>query len=145
MSAPIAGRLVARAGRRLVIAGLVLVAAGIGGVYLATALVPDAYVSAALALPLLVAGFGGGAVVSHNQTVTLSEVPRHEGGSAAGVLQTGQRIGTAAGIAAVGAVFFATLGGTGGYPAAFHHGLLVIIGFVVLALVPAYAGTRSRR
>jgi len=141
IAAPIAGRLVARTGRRLVIAGLLLVTAGLAGVYAATTFAPEPYASAAMALPLLVAGLGGGAVVSPNQTVTLSEVPRDEGGSAAGVLQTGQRIGTAAGIAAVGAVFFATLGGTGDYPAAFHHGLLVLLGLILLAVLPAVAGS----
>lgn len=145
VSASVAGRLVARAGRRLIVAGLVLVAAGLGGVYLATVLAHGPATSAAIALPLLVAGCGSGAVIAPNQTITLSEVPRREGGSAAGVLQTSQRIGSSAGIAAVGAVFFAALGTTGDWPQALHHGLLVLLGFVALALVPAVAGTVRRR
>ena len=45
------------------------------------------------ALPLLVAGLGGGLVISPNQTLSLSQVPVERAGSAGGVLQTGQRIG----------------------------------------------------
>jgi hypothetical protein len=63
----------------------------------------------ATAAPLLLAGFGNGLVISPNQTLTLAEVPVRRGGSAAGVLQTGQRLGSAVGIAAVGSVFFARL------------------------------------
>ena len=58
------------------------------------------------AVPLLVAGIGSGLVISPNQTLTLANVPVQRAGTAGGVLQTGQRIGTAAGIALVGAVFY---------------------------------------
>jgi hypothetical protein len=56
-------------------------------------------------LPVLVAGLGAGLVISPNLTLTLSQVPVERAGSAGGVLQTGQRIGTAAGIAATGSIF----------------------------------------
>ncbi len=68
----------------------------------------------ATAAPLLVAGIGSGLVISPNVTLTLSEVPVARAGSAGGVLQTGQRIGAAAGIAATGSVFFGALAATGG-------------------------------
>ena len=144
------GRVVARFGRPLVAAGLAVVLVGLGTAWLAVELVPGSGVAWATAAPLLVAGFGTGLVIAPNQTITLSEVHYTEGGSAAGVLQTGQRVGTAMGIAAVGSVFFATVAGTAGdWAAAFRHGLIVILGFVVAALVAAVAdliaGRRASR
>ncbi|OLT34814.1 hypothetical protein BJF79_32895 [Actinomadura sp. CNU-125] len=102
----IGGRFVHRLGRPLVAAGLGVVAVGLAAAWVAVELVPGTNVGWATALPLLVAGFGTGLVIAPNQTITLSEVHHAEGGSAAGVLQTGQRVGTAAGIAWVGSVFF---------------------------------------
>jgi MFS family permease len=86
---------------------------------------------------LLVAGIGDGLVIPSNQTHTLAEVPPTEGGSAAGVMQTGQRIGSAIGMAAA-SVFFAALTTTrGNYLRAFQAGLIVVIALVVAALVIA--------
>ncbi|HEY0698775.1 MAG TPA: MFS transporter, partial [Micromonospora sp.] len=60
-----------------------------------------------------------------------------------GMLQTAQRIGSAAGIAGVGAVFFSSLAGNGGdWPAALRSALLVILGFVLAALLTALADRR---
>ncbi|WP_344597014.1 DHA2 family efflux MFS transporter permease subunit [Actinomadura vinacea] len=140
VAAAIGGRLVSRFGRPLVALGLVLVAAGLVAVWIAVEVNPGRGVAWVTALPLLVVGVGSGLVIAPNQTITLSEVPYTQGGSAAGVLQTGQRMGTAAGVAAVGAVFFATLAGTrGDWAAAFRHGLVVILGLVLAALATALA------
>ena len=48
---------------------------------------------------LLVAGLGGGGVISPNFTLSLAEVPPAMGGAAGGALQTGARIGSAIGAA----------------------------------------------
>src|SRR5581483_4488308 len=101
------GRIVHRFGRPLVAIGLVMVALGLGGAALAVHLAAGRQVGWATAAPLLLAGLGSGLVITPNQTLTLGEVPVRRAGSAAGVLQTGQRIGSAIGIAAVGSVFFA--------------------------------------
>ncbi|NYI05110.1 MFS transporter [Allostreptomyces psammosilenae] len=141
VSAALGGRLVARHGRRLVVLGLVLVAVGLAGSMVAVHYVPGRGAGLATALPLLLAGLGSGLVISPNQTLTLSEVPVRQAGSAGGVLQTAQRIGSAVGIAAVGAVFFGRLGGrtAGGdsqvWADAYDRGLLVSVGFVLVALV----------
>ena len=58
-----------------------------------------------LAPALLLAGLGGGAVVSPNMTLTLAEVPPRMGGAAGGALQTGQRIGSAIGAALLMTVY----------------------------------------
>jgi MFS family permease len=59
--------------------------------------------------------------------------------------QTGQRIGSAAGIAAVGVVFFSTLAGTRSYARAFQDGLLIILAFVVAALTASLHDVISER
>ncbi|MBM0239309.1 MFS transporter, partial [Micromonospora sp. ATA32] len=132
------GRIVNRFGRPLVALGLVLVMVGLGAVVVALWVAPHSSVPLVTAVPLLVAGSGSGLVISPNQTLTLAQVPVPVAGSAAGMLQTGQRIGSAAGIATVGSVYFAALRSSrGDWGTAFRHGLLVAIGIIGLALVAA--------
>jgi MFS family permease len=146
------GRLVDRFGRALVAIGLALSIVGVLGTAAVVGLVPAAALGWAIAGPLFVAGIGSGLVVSPNQALTLSEVPVAGGGSAAGVVQTGQRIGTALGIATVGAAFFTVLAGGADYLVAFMISLLVVAGLMTLALGIALAdlelnrrtGTRAR-
>ncbi|GAA1368058.1 MFS transporter [Catellatospora chokoriensis] len=146
VSASLGGRVVTRVGRTLIAIGLGLVAIGLVGVEVAVELVPGRHDGWATALPLLIAGIGSGLVIAPNQTLTLAEVPVVGAGSAGGVLQTGQRIGAAVGIAVVGAVFFATVAATGGdFALAFRHGLWVTIGFVLISLVIALIDVRASR
>jgi hypothetical protein len=92
------------------------------------------------ALPLLIAGLGGGLVISPNQTLTLSQVPVERAGSAGGVLQTGQRIGSAAGIAVTGSIFYSRLASShGDFASAFRHGIVSVAAFVAAALALALA------
>lgn len=143
-AAAVGGRYVSRLGRPLVAGGLVLVGVGVASAMAAVALVPGRAVGWATALPLLVAGVGSGLVVTPNVTLTLSEVPVRQAGSASGVLQTSQRLGAAVGIAAVGSTFFATLAATGGdWALACRHGLLVTFGFVVVSLVATFLDIRA--
>ncbi|WP_047864347.1 MFS transporter [Rubrobacter aplysinae] len=131
----VGGRLVPRFGRPLVVAGLGIVVVGLAATAVVLRLEP-AHVGLATALPLLIAGLGSGLVISPNQTITLSEIPPSEGGTASGVQQTGQRVGTAIGISAVGAIFFSRLGASGGdYGDAISTGLILTLAFVVLALI----------
>ncbi|MEU3215120.1 MFS transporter [Streptomyces sp. NPDC006971] len=138
------GRLVHRFGRPLVVAGLTAVVVGLAGAALAVHLVPGRGAGWAMAAPLLLAGLGSGLVVAPNQTLTLSEVPVATAGSAGGALQTGQRVGSAIGIAAVGSVFFAQLG-RAGWATAYDHGLVVAVAFVVVALLVGLADVRGER
>ncbi|MCW2613629.1 MAG: major facilitator superfamily 1 [Frankiales bacterium] len=131
------GRLVTRLGRPVVVAGLVLAVLGFAGTWVAAQLVPGRGLVWAAAVPLLVAGVGSGLVITPNITLTLSQVPVRGAGTAGGVLQTGQRIGAAAGIAVTGSVFTSRLAGSGDSAAAFRAGLLVITGLVAAALVVA--------
>ncbi len=144
VSAFVSGRLINRLGRPLVVGGLVLVIAG----FLATHFVVqnvDSHLELAVLIPLVVAGIGSGAVISPNLTLTLSEVPVAEAGTAGGILQTGQRLGSAIGIAAVGSLFFSRLAATkGDWGSALATALLLCSGLTVLALVLALIDLRSR-
>lgn len=144
-SAAIAGRLVARHGRWVTVIGLSCVAIGLVGSAVALHGAPAASAEWAAALPLLVAGIGSGAVISPNVTLTLECVPPLMGGAAAGALQTGQRIGSAIGTAALAAVFYGVLSQRAGYPDAIGAALLTATGFVCLALLVAVLELRIRR
>jgi MFS family permease len=136
----IGSRQVLRRGRKLVAFGLGGVLVGMAGVWLAVRAHPGYDVALWTALPLLVAGLGGGLVISPNQTLTLSQVPVERGGSAGGVLQTGQRIGSAAGIAVTGSIFYSRLASShGDFASAFRHGIVSIAAFVAAALALALA------
>ena len=139
VAAALGGRVVQRYGQSLVVIGLVIVAIGFAAVLVAVHLVPRNGTGWALLVPLLVAGIGSGLVISPNQTITLSHVPVERAGTAGGLLQTGQRIGSAIGIAAVGAIFFAQVGPQQDFDRAFEHGLVVALAFVAAALLVAVA------
>jgi MFS family permease len=129
------GRVVFRYGRALIVVGLLASAIGLLAADVVVDVV-DSGVGLALALPLLVVGIGSGLVISPNQAITLSEVPVQGGGSAAGVLQTAQRIGSAVGIAAVTAVFFSGLE-RDGWAGALSRGLRLATLFILIGLVLA--------
>lgn len=143
--ASVGSRAVLRVGRKLVAGGLAMVLLGLVGAYLAVGHEPGPAVAWWTAAPLLLAGLGGGLVISPNVTLTLSQVPVKRAGSAGGVLQTGQRIGSAAGIALTGSVFYGALASSrGDFAGAFQDGLMVIAAFVLAALLLALADVAFR-
>jgi EmrB/QacA subfamily drug resistance transporter len=144
VSAAVAGRLVHRYGRWLTVIGLSCVAVGLATTALVLYAVPAPSTAWVVVLPLLVAGIGGGAVISPNVTLTLECVPPRMGGAAAGALQTGQRIGSAIGTAALAAVFYGVVSQGGGrYQNAIAAALLTATVFVCLALLVAVLELRA--
>ncbi|GAB2697648.1 MFS transporter [Thalassiella azotivora] len=138
VTSAVGGRYVTRLGRPLVVAGLVLVVVGLVLTDVVVQTVGDDALVWWVSGPLLLAGLGSGLVISPNITLTLSQVPVVRAGTAGGVLQTGQRMGTAAGIALVGAVYFGTAAG-GDLTEAAVVALRVTTGLVVVALVAGVA------
>ena len=136
------GRWVNTLGRRIVVVGLVLVIIGFAAALLAAILLPAELAPWGMSAALLIAGAGGGGVISPNQTLMLSEVPVTQGGVAGSFAQVGQRAGTAIGVAAVSSTFYATIFREQGelaelvvYHDAIRNGLLIAIGFIAVALV----------
>lgn len=137
-AAALGGRIVSRFGRSLVVAGLVMVLIGVLGTIIAAHEVTGPNLGWAAAAPLLLAGLGGGLVITPNITLTLSEVPVQRAGVAGGVLQTGQRIGSAGGIAITGSIYYGVVASANRKPDftnALQHGLWVVTAFVLAALV----------
>jgi EmrB/QacA subfamily drug resistance transporter len=133
------GRLVTLAGRSVVLGGLVVVILGLVALDVVVRAAP-ADVGWACALPLLVTGIGSGLVIAPNQSLTLADVPAATSGVAAGMLQTGQRVGSAIGISAVGAVFFVSLAESrGDYPSSVGAGVTIAVGLVAAAAAVAAA------
>ncbi|GHF39887.1 hypothetical protein GCM10017566_11580 [Amycolatopsis bartoniae] len=136
ISPAIGGRIVHRFGRPLVVSGIVLVVLGLGGTAWLVGEYDGANAALVLAGPLFVAGFGSGFVIAPNQTLALEEVPPAEGGTAAGVLQTGQRVGAAIGTALGGSLFFGQLTRSrGDYHSSAAHGLVGAVVLVGVALL----------
>ncbi|MER7934654.1 MULTISPECIES: MFS transporter [unclassified Streptomyces] len=144
VGAALGGRLVVRHGRKIVVIGLSGVAVGLLGIAAVAWLVPLEDLGWAAAVPMIVGGIGSGVTVSPNTTLTLTLVPVKRAGAAGGVLQTGQRVGSAAGIAVVGAVYFAHLANGGPAVEALQLGLLTSVGFILVALCLAVADLRER-
>lgn len=131
VSSTVAGRLVSKHGRKVVIGGMFIAIFGlISSIILIWATTQWDISEWWLVLTLSFAGTGQGSVISPNQTLSLASVPQEYAGSSGAVLQTGQRIGTAIGLAVVTAAAFATLRGTS---AEWPHAIMV--GFAMITTV----------
>ncbi|WP_295697846.1 MFS transporter [Lapillicoccus sp.] len=105
VSAALAGRVVTTIGRRLTVGALVVIIVGVTLVAVLAPGHPAASLWVVLVPTLLIAGIGGGAVVSPNITLTLAAVPPVMGGAVGGALQTSQRIGASIGAALLMTVY----------------------------------------
>jgi hypothetical protein len=93
-----------------------------------------------LVVPLLVAGAGGGSVITPNQALSLSEVDVAGGSTAGGTLQTAQRIGNAIGAAVISAVFYAASRSPGpNREATYGHAYGLALGVSVVFALAAIA------
>lgn len=109
ISAAVSGRAVYRIGRVLVVAGLAAVLAGLIPAALIIQHDTGGAVWARLFVPLLLAGLGSGLVIGPNQTLALQFVPPAGSGTAAAMVQTGQRVGMSVGTAVAATMFFGHL------------------------------------
>jgi hypothetical protein len=124
-------------------------AAALAAVLLAGSAAPGT-VALAMAPALVLAGLGGGSVITPNQALSLADVDARGGSTAGGVLQTAQRIGNAVGAAAITAVFYvavssAAAGGTqrqADYGHAYALSLVVSVVFAAAALAVAVRDVR---
>jgi EmrB/QacA subfamily drug resistance transporter len=155
VSAPFAGRLVPRLGRSLLIGSLLLFTVGVLAMAVAARLAgaPDGTFALVLAVPLLVAGLGGGSVLTPNQALSLADVDARGGSTAGGMLQTAQRVGASIGAALTSAVFYAAsrrapAEGTAHarhFAHAYATALLVTVAFAMAALAVAVRDVREER
>jgi EmrB/QacA subfamily drug resistance transporter len=150
ISAANSDKLSARLGRLVLVLGCSLLIIGLGLVVLVIHLTAPAVNGWDLVGPLLLAGVGTGMTIAPNQDFVLATVPRAEAGTAAGILSTSQRVGTAIGIGVIGTVLFGSLKFAAGpdmVASAFAHSaqlaLLANLGFMVVALILVLALPRQ--
>ncbi|MGB9033656.1 MAG: MFS transporter [Paeniglutamicibacter sp.] len=143
-SSHLAGLRVMEYGRKIVILGILCALLGL----LSSIVVIELHASGRVGLwwllgTLAFVGIAQGAIIAPNQALTMLEVPAEHSGSAGGVMQTSQRIGTAVGIAMMTAIFFATLSATA-WDTAMSVGLASIAAVVLITLLVALADQRRR-
>ncbi|HUB41328.1 MAG TPA: MFS transporter [Streptosporangiaceae bacterium] len=143
-------KLSARLGRLVLVLGCSLLLIGLALVILVIHLTEPGVNGWDLVAPLLLAGLGTGMTIAPNQDFVLATVPRREAGTAAGILGTSQRLGTAIGIAIIGTVLFGSLKfapGPHAVASAFTHSaqlaLLANLGFLIVALALVLALPRE--
>ncbi|MDQ1047672.1 MFS transporter [Streptomyces sp. V4I2] len=125
-------RLIHAHGRRLVVAGLLIVMAGCG--YLASLVINSgtALSSWELAPPVLLIGLGMGTCFGTVYDITIGDIAPEEAGSASGSLSAVQQLANAIGAAAVTTVYFRTA--EGGEAHAMTVSLLVVAAATALCL-----------
>jgi EmrB/QacA subfamily drug resistance transporter len=120
-------RLIHTYGRRLVVAGLLLILAGCGGLAL-----PAEGGGWALVPPLLVIGLGMGTCFGTVYDVTIGDIAPEEAGSASGSLNAVQQLANAIGAAAVTMVYFKSA--DAGETHALHTSLTAVAAATALCL-----------
>jgi EmrB/QacA subfamily drug resistance transporter len=129
-------QLVPRLGRRMVTGGGLVMALGVALLVAAVQRYGEALQGWQLAPGMLVAGVGMAMVSTTLVTIVLARVPGRDAGSASGVVNTTLQIGLAAGIAAVGTLFFTLLDDGVGFVDATFRSLWLEIGlFLASALL----------
>ncbi|HLS72712.1 MAG TPA: MFS transporter [Actinomycetaceae bacterium] len=140
-----AGKHVTRLGGKILVAGLGSAVIGLVGSIIVVQLEASSGLSVWwLLLTLGFIGTAQGMVITPNQTLTLSEVPLSYSGSAGGVLQTGQRLGTAAGLAVITGVAFSVLADAD-WTTAFSVGFAMTTAMVLVTMLVAVWDLRRGR
>jgi EmrB/QacA subfamily drug resistance transporter len=117
----IGGIAMAKLGRRVLQAGLVVEAAGLLGIYAVLRGAGGGVSTVDLLGPMVAGGIGMGMVFVPLFDIVMAGVRPREMGSAAGVLQTVNSLGMSLGIAGIGAIFFAQAGGLGQHIPLYLH------------------------
>ncbi|WP_253266948.1 MFS transporter [Streptomyces sp. NL15-2K] len=125
-------RLIHSYGRRLVVAGLLMVLAGCGHLTLLVVNTGTETGSWALVPPVLLIGLGMGTCFGTVYDVTIGDIAPEEAGSASGSLSAVQQVANAIGAAVVTTVYFRTA--DGGAAHAMTVSLVVVAAATVLCL-----------
>lgn len=135
VSSPLSGWISDRfGGRALAALGMLLVAAGLGGLSLVGAATPLPSAMARLAL----CGVGMGLFQAPNNSAVMGALPRDRLGAGGGLLATSRNVGMAIGVALAGSLF-ALRSGAGTAPAEFLPGYALALGVGALLALAAAA------
>jgi EmrB/QacA subfamily drug resistance transporter len=117
----VGGIAMAKLGRRVLLAGLVVEAAGLAGICAVLHVAGGGVSTVDLLAPMVIGGIGMGMVFVPLFDIVMAGVRPQEMGSASGVLQTVNSLGMSLGIAGIGAIFFALTGGHGQHVPVYLH------------------------
>jgi MFS family permease len=123
----VGGIQMAKHGRKVLHAGLIVEAAGLLGIWGVLQAAGAGVSTLTLLAPMITGGIGMGMVFVPLFDIVMAGVVPHEMGSAASVLQSANGLGSSLGVAGLGAIFFA-ITGTGG-----AHGFLAAGEWTALA------------
>lgn len=132
-------RIAARHGARLVTTGSAIAAIGMLALLIVTRVSGEHTSALRIVLPLMVIGLGNGLVVPAITGSVLAGARTQQAGAAAGILTTSQQFASAAGVAALGTVFFTPLGSRSGVAA--YASALEWVAAIDLVLILVACGT----
>jgi EmrB/QacA subfamily drug resistance transporter len=142
----LAAATMAKHGRRVLHAGLVIESIGLLAVYVVLRGAGTGLGSLELLAPMIVGGLGMGMVFVPLFDIVMAGVEPHEMGSASGVLKTTDGLGMSIGIAGLGAIFFSIVGNgharaflSAGEWTALASVALLAVAFVVAFMLPRHA------
>jgi MFS family permease len=138
----------AKLGRRILHLGLALMTVGLILLYAMFSAHGTGIGGWSLALPLFAYGLGMGMIFVPLFDVIMGDIADHEVGSASGVLESIQQLGSSLGVAALGTVFFTAAGATGqaaGFLLASQRVTLVTVALTALAFGLAFLLPRKAR
>ncbi|HLK76712.1 MAG TPA: MFS transporter [Streptosporangiaceae bacterium] len=145
----VGGIAMTKLGRRILQAGLVVEAAGLLGIYAVLRGAGAGVGTVDLLAPMVVGGIGMGMVFVPLFDIVMAGVRPQEMGSASGVLQTVNALGMSLGIAGIGAIFFALVGGHGRhvpvYLSAAEWTALATVGLLACSFAVAFGLPRRAR
>ena len=146
----IAGRFGSRMAKARLIAGPLVLAAGMALLYLVVAKVTDSVDHWSLLGPLFLCGLGMGTTVAPLFATILTVVETRDAGSGSGALQSFQQVGAALGVAVNGEIFFSRIAEMGDGPAAYRDAFAASIGyevaiFLLLAVLSSRLSTAGKR
>ncbi|GAB4054516.1 MFS transporter [Catellatospora paridis] len=138
----------AKLGRRILHLGLALMTVGLVLLYAMFSAYGTGIGGWSLALPLFAYGLGMGMIFVPLFDVIMGDIADHEVGSASGILESIQQLGSSLGVAALGTVFFTAAGVTGqaaGFLHASQRVTLVTIALTAVAFGLAFLLPRKVR
>jgi EmrB/QacA subfamily drug resistance transporter len=143
----IGGIAMAKLGRRVLQAGLIIEALGLTAIYLVLQAAGAGVSSLDLIAPMIVGGAGMGMVFVPLFDIVMAGVEQHEMGSAAAVLQAVNGLAMSLGVAGIGAIFFGLIGSGGalGFVHAAQGTAVVCVGLLAGAFVIAFWLPRHAR
>ncbi|MBN7772283.1 MFS transporter [Clostridium aminobutyricum] len=130
-------KLAPKFGRKVVVSGLILCAIGLAGVEWVMHGAGPSLSSWQLLPVLLIGGAGMGMVVASLTDFSLSQVPQQDAGSASGILNMMQQVGSSIGIAILGTIFFNFIGSLfeiSGFAMGVRYAIWSAVGILILTI-----------